>query len=280
MKTFVYFVQPVNGGPVKIGVSKHPQSRLSSLMSWSPFRLRLLATAPGDEVSEGQLHHRFAKDRLHGEWFRPSPDLMALVEETAQTGRIEGLLTDDAGVKWQPGYHVASALPEVLERCSATVADLAAHCGLDAGSLNHWMDWPAPKGRWSEIIAFAARRGVTITCADLVKVEPLQRTKPLRVAKLSDDDLAALARHLRVRFGAEADWRIQILTHIAEQQRQGRLGERGEWLAERLGLARKETQRRTARLIREGYLARHERHSRVVHIPAGFKVPGSASEAA
>jgi hypothetical protein len=68
----VYFIQAVNGGPIKIGTAIDPKKRLASLQLSCPFRLKILATRPGGERLERSLHRRFAAYRLHGEWFEPN----------------------------------------------------------------------------------------------------------------------------------------------------------------------------------------------------------------
>lgn len=98
----VYFIKPVGmDGPVKIGCSGNPRKRLSSLMSWSPFRLEIAATFPGEYDLEENLHQCFSDLHSHGEWFRPDPRLtetikklqagmqiFAAVDLSAKLGRI------------------------------------------------------------------------------------------------------------------------------------------------------------------------------------------------
>lgn len=79
----LYFIQAEIGGPIKIGVSTDPQARLATLQSGSPFPLRILATAPGGYEYESELHARFTKDRLHGEWFNPTSELLQLIRAAA-----------------------------------------------------------------------------------------------------------------------------------------------------------------------------------------------------
>jgi len=76
----VYFVR-AETGQIKIGFSLAAWSRLEALQTGSPVRLQLLTTTPGDQALEHDLHRRFADARLHGEWFRPTPELIALIEE-------------------------------------------------------------------------------------------------------------------------------------------------------------------------------------------------------
>lgn len=78
---WVYFVQGVDGGRIKIGVAAHPRDRLAQLQSMSPVDLRILAITHGGYAREAELHKRFAESRAHGEWFEPTSDLLELIEE-------------------------------------------------------------------------------------------------------------------------------------------------------------------------------------------------------
>jgi hypothetical protein len=81
-KASVYFIQAEDGGPIKIGLAGDPTKRLSELQRTSPQRLRILATEPGSASHERELHERFAEHRLHGEWFAPCPELLALIDSS------------------------------------------------------------------------------------------------------------------------------------------------------------------------------------------------------
>lgn len=72
MSQLVYFIQAAESGRVKIGIAANPVRRLAELQTGSPEPLRILGVIPGGARLESQLHARFADDRLHGEWFRPS----------------------------------------------------------------------------------------------------------------------------------------------------------------------------------------------------------------
>lgn len=77
--SWVYFIRAGDDGPIKIGYSKAPDQRLSSLQTGHPSRLRLLATEPGDAVKEAALHQRFAATRKEGEWFEATPELLGYI---------------------------------------------------------------------------------------------------------------------------------------------------------------------------------------------------------
>jgi hypothetical protein len=65
---------------IKIGTTRHLESRLDSLRGGYYGRLQLLATMPGGRDQERSLHERFAHLRIRGEWFHEAPELLAFVE--------------------------------------------------------------------------------------------------------------------------------------------------------------------------------------------------------
>jgi hypothetical protein len=76
---FIYFVQAGNHGPIKIGITDNVRRRLKSLQSSSPEPLRLLFSFNGSEVIESALHQKFSSCRMHGEWFRPTTELVSFI---------------------------------------------------------------------------------------------------------------------------------------------------------------------------------------------------------
>lgn len=80
-KGFVYFVQGLCGGAIKIGYSHDPVKRIKELQTGYPDTLTILLMIPGDLQLESQLHTLFADFRLKGEWFRPEPLLIDKIKE-------------------------------------------------------------------------------------------------------------------------------------------------------------------------------------------------------
>lgn len=78
---FVYFIQAAASHLIKIGSASNPRARLRSLQVGSPDQLRLLGHIPGGAKRERDLHERFASDRSHGEWFKPSVGLTDFIKE-------------------------------------------------------------------------------------------------------------------------------------------------------------------------------------------------------
>lgn len=75
----VYFIQRADG-LVKIGFSHSPQLRLSQLKTQHGCGMTLLATTQGARLKEAELHKKFAEDRVAGEWFHPSDQLMQFIK--------------------------------------------------------------------------------------------------------------------------------------------------------------------------------------------------------
>lgn len=76
----IYFVQPVDGGPIKIGYTADVPARIKQLESHYKVPLAILATIEGDEAYERSLHARFAHLRFgRTEQFQPDPELLAFI---------------------------------------------------------------------------------------------------------------------------------------------------------------------------------------------------------
>ena len=77
---YVYFIMSEKTQAIKIGFTAgNVKLRLSSLQTAHPYKLKVLATLNGNKNYEKELHKRFSKFRLEGEWFEPHPDLLAFI---------------------------------------------------------------------------------------------------------------------------------------------------------------------------------------------------------
>jgi hypothetical protein len=76
-----YFVQRIDGGPIKIGITTDIRHRLSSLQGAVPTTLVCIALVRGDR--EDELHARFHHLRICGEWFEPGPELLEFIRTEA-----------------------------------------------------------------------------------------------------------------------------------------------------------------------------------------------------
>ncbi len=80
----IYFIQSGgNNGPIKIGYTSgmDAERRLSALQVGSPNELSFLGFMEGGLKEELDLHSKFSKDRLRGEWFNPSQELLELISK-------------------------------------------------------------------------------------------------------------------------------------------------------------------------------------------------------
>lgn len=84
-RSYVYFVRAGDDGPVKIGRSIDVPQRAAALQTANHEPLRVLARVPGGSSMELMLHRQFQSVRLHGEWFRPTVDLLSFIREVGGT---------------------------------------------------------------------------------------------------------------------------------------------------------------------------------------------------
>jgi hypothetical protein len=72
----VYFIRQGLTGPVKIGVAGDVVKRLRQLQTNQPITLHILRVLDGDRSLEAALHEKFSLQRLSGEWFNFSDDML------------------------------------------------------------------------------------------------------------------------------------------------------------------------------------------------------------
>lgn len=68
--------------PIKIGYTRDPDRRRQMLQASGPFEVEWIACweAEDGRYSESDLHNYFREHRLTGEWFRPSPEMLAWLD--------------------------------------------------------------------------------------------------------------------------------------------------------------------------------------------------------
>lgn len=115
--SFVYFIR--SGDFIKIGWSKTPELRADQIRRGG-HALRpsaglaedpvLLAYSPGSRKDEAALHQRFKETNDQGEWFRRSPELDELIDETRNTQcalEVDAYMADYAGRVEKYGWPAA-----------------------------------------------------------------------------------------------------------------------------------------------------------------------------
>ena len=79
----VYFIQAGDDGPIKIGWAIDPWDRMATLQTGNPQTLHLRRWVTGTRSMERYLHRQFRADRIRGEWFAPSKELVRFINEGA-----------------------------------------------------------------------------------------------------------------------------------------------------------------------------------------------------
>jgi len=79
--TWLYFIRAGADGPVKIGVAADPWKRLETLQIGNHEKLELLAICYSSVTEERLIHRILDGQRIHGEWFKPTDELMAAVRQ-------------------------------------------------------------------------------------------------------------------------------------------------------------------------------------------------------
>ena len=75
----VYFIGC--GDFIKIGLASSLRRSNLFLSNATPYPLVVLATVSGDRRTEKRIHRRFDAARHKGEWFRKTPELLALIDQ-------------------------------------------------------------------------------------------------------------------------------------------------------------------------------------------------------
>ena len=81
---FVYFIQSGVDGPIKIGKANDVGRRMGDLQVGNPSELTILLEIPCKSPQhagnmEKQIHRRFRKNRIRGEWF--ASDVLGRMKE-------------------------------------------------------------------------------------------------------------------------------------------------------------------------------------------------------
>lgn len=94
----IYFIQDTTTLAIKIGhAAADIEARRRQLQCGNPSPLVVIWCMDGSEETELRLHKAFAADRLSGEWFRPSPQLLAwLLCEAQMAGRHSAMADMEA----------------------------------------------------------------------------------------------------------------------------------------------------------------------------------------
>ena len=78
----VYAIRMGASGPIKIGYSKDPVSRLKQMQTGCAEKLKIIGTMPGGKLEEKNIHMALSSEKLSGEWFNNSTSVISFLEES------------------------------------------------------------------------------------------------------------------------------------------------------------------------------------------------------
>lgn len=153
----VYFAKIAGHDLLRVGCTATPRQRISSLQSWSPFDLEIIASIDAGFFVEGWLHHRYREHRHRGDWFR----LCDLIRRDAATLAAGGVIL---GMPRESEFgnkkHGRSRVDELRRAHGLSFKQLSAETGVSAGAIsqNERGGWgPAPSTYMRILDAFNAR---------------------------------------------------------------------------------------------------------------------------
>lgn len=124
MKGYVYFIQMDDNhtNPIKIGFSQEPKKRLKILDYNSPYGLKMIGYIDGDRKLEKEIHKKFKKYNIRGEWFQPSEAILDYLEKTIFMENTPSLSLTDAIKKYKL-YETAKKIErkENIRKCNDTL---------------------------------------------------------------------------------------------------------------------------------------------------------------
>lgn len=90
----VYFVMSDATSHMKIGWTSRLEHRIAELQVSNPFPLRLVGSFPGTRFDEKDVHRKFWKNRVAGEWFLCNGDMLLEIEKMISERSSSGASLD------------------------------------------------------------------------------------------------------------------------------------------------------------------------------------------
>ena len=90
-RSTVYFAQPTDGGPIKVGMSIDIAARRQTLGTWTPQGVEIVATMPGAAMREAAVKWALRPWGLQGEWARSCLPVWRLIADVADHGDLSWL---------------------------------------------------------------------------------------------------------------------------------------------------------------------------------------------
>lgn len=98
----IYFAQPKNGGPIRIGSTGNPTARAKTLGTFMPGGVEFVCEIEGGESGEFFLHQAFQPIRIELDWFRSCSAIWQFIIDVNTNGRPDWLPKDIIKAKELP----------------------------------------------------------------------------------------------------------------------------------------------------------------------------------
>lgn len=128
--SYIYFIKAEETNKVKIGVATDVESRLASLQTSCPFKLKLEAKIQSEHPTllERTLHYNLKDNRLQGEWFNLDDKHLRTIIDKAIGGNLKGI-----------GEHLQGLIDWFKERPCLALKCLERHAELPPKTLDHFV---------------------------------------------------------------------------------------------------------------------------------------------
>lgn len=124
----VYIIRAGEHGPVKIGFAEDVRLRLTKMQADNHERLTVLRVLVGGQQEESELHLRFAAQRMRGEWFEFSPELLGDLGIPDEVQAVEAT---------EPHPH---PLGRYLQTAGTPIEEFAARIGVSMQAIYRYLD--------------------------------------------------------------------------------------------------------------------------------------------
>lgn len=135
MTSYIYFIQAQDNGPIKIGsTGDNPRKRMVKIQSDFPWPVRLLGAIEGTVSQEKRIHLILARWKTQGEWFEPTPIVLAAIEAALECGK-SAPFDEPCAPEVDETAHPLRKWREIL---SLTQAEAGKRIGVDHVCVSRW----------------------------------------------------------------------------------------------------------------------------------------------
>lgn len=163
----VYFIQAVNGGPIKIGKSKDVETRLSQIQYANDMgKLEVLGVVDGYTETERFLHHIFADYRIdpRREWFEPAQPLLDFIANKTIPFKPIKPCKEIVPTAHPQRRQTANRLPALLDRRKWSIYELQKRTKLTYNTVHSIVNARIPGGTtYGTLKKITAALGVKIS---------------------------------------------------------------------------------------------------------------------